>query len=587
MEITDNIFRPWIVNGNLIGSQITVNFADYTDTGYAQINGQNAHMAVYPLDDFGVPLGSLIYGFRISFTTGASVDDGPDGKVFLFGNLSTIGCDTDGDGTPNYLDFDSDNDGCFDVVEAGHTDANNDGILDGTGIDPNGQVTGFATGYTGATGNEIVATEVSIEMAPVNQIVNEGGSTSFNVVVSATNTIVFNAGTPDFSVGTDSSSQLNYQWQENGINLTNTGVYSGVNTSSLNISDVTGLNGNLYTVLITHNNNLCGGSNRSAVLSTFDICDPVASGYPDSDSDGITDVCDEDDDNDGILDINECQSVDSGLTGPLTFSADITSADPSSNAVPHILNSISYSGTTYSDFVTPIGFSKNFTVANTDRVRYYENGVDLFTLADNPNFDNDVLPGFQSRNLNNYLNLYNLNDYSDGDFYQITYNTPIRSTDGGFIAVTEQGGNNSQIIIALDYLGNAIGTPINVNNSDYTDLGHRVNVLSAQNIHMAVYPIDDLAPIGSEIYGLRISFGPTATDDAADAKVFFFGDLSTIQCDNDGDTLPNRIDLDTDNDGCFDVVEAGHTDADNDGELDGTGIDQWPSNRFCDGLYWS
>ena len=41
--------------------------------------------------------------------------------------------DTDGDGTPDYLDTDSDGDGCSDAKEAGYTDANNDGEVDGTG----------------------------------------------------------------------------------------------------------------------------------------------------------------------------------------------------------------------------------------------------------------------------------------------------------------------------------------------------------------------------------------------------------------------------------------------------------------------
>jgi len=41
--------------------------------------------------------------------------------------------DSDGDGINNSLDLDSDNDGIFDVDEAGHTEAdtNNDGIIDG------------------------------------------------------------------------------------------------------------------------------------------------------------------------------------------------------------------------------------------------------------------------------------------------------------------------------------------------------------------------------------------------------------------------------------------------------------------------
>ena len=50
--------------------------------------------------------------------------------------------DTDNDGTPNYLDLDSDGDGCFDALEAGYIDADNDGQLDGTGYDTNGLITG-------------------------------------------------------------------------------------------------------------------------------------------------------------------------------------------------------------------------------------------------------------------------------------------------------------------------------------------------------------------------------------------------------------------------------------------------------------
>ena len=55
--------------------------------------------------------------------------------------------DTDGDGIPDHQDLDSDDDGCYDVNEAGFTDDNNDGVLDGTGIDTDGKVIGN-DGYT-------------------------------------------------------------------------------------------------------------------------------------------------------------------------------------------------------------------------------------------------------------------------------------------------------------------------------------------------------------------------------------------------------------------------------------------------------
>jgi hypothetical protein len=43
----------------------------------------------------------------------------------------TFPCDKDCDGIPNYLDLDSDNDGILDVYEAGGTDADRDGVIDG------------------------------------------------------------------------------------------------------------------------------------------------------------------------------------------------------------------------------------------------------------------------------------------------------------------------------------------------------------------------------------------------------------------------------------------------------------------------
>ena len=62
------------------------------------------------------------------------------------------GCeiDTDGDGLPNCLDLDSDGDGCNDVIEAGFTDDNADGYLGPSDlyVDINGLVTSGVDGYT-------------------------------------------------------------------------------------------------------------------------------------------------------------------------------------------------------------------------------------------------------------------------------------------------------------------------------------------------------------------------------------------------------------------------------------------------------
>ncbi|PQJ21590.1 hypothetical protein BSU00_05630, partial [Tenacibaculum sp. SG-28] len=57
--------------------------------------------------------------------------------------------DTDGDGIPDSLDTDSDNDGCSDANEAGFTDSENNGEVDGTGYNADGTVAG-SNGYTAA-----------------------------------------------------------------------------------------------------------------------------------------------------------------------------------------------------------------------------------------------------------------------------------------------------------------------------------------------------------------------------------------------------------------------------------------------------
>ena len=302
----------------------------------------------------------------------------------------------------------------------------------------------------------------------------------------------------------------------------------------------------------------------------------------DSDLDGIKDICDDDDDNDGILDVDECPTpTSSGLTGPLTgFTTSISTTNSSSAFVSHNLNSITYGGTTYTDFIVPDSYTSAFTLTTPSDVHPLENGIEAFTYASNLNYDQDILKAFQSRNLNNYQDLGSAgsNNFSNGDYYDLNYNNPIVSTVGGFLAVTERNGNNPQYVQALDEKGNIIGSTISVAVSDYVDLGVNVYVPHTQNAHMALYPVDNLAPVGTKIYGIRISFGTVAPadSDGPDAKAFFFGNNALFVCDYDGDGIPNDLDLDSDNDGCPDALEGGgsfdYTDVDNNTALTG-GVD--------------
>ena len=331
---------------------------------------------------------------------------------------------------------------------------------------------------------------------------------------------------------------------------------------------------------------ICDNGNDDDGDGLIDCADPDCMDCSDicgdNDGDGIGDSCDLDDDNDGIPDLDECPSSSSGLTGPLmTFTTDISSADVTDPTTPHILNSITYNGETYSDFIVPSAYTLGLSITAPHGVAFNENDAIPFTLDTNPNYESDILPAFTSRDLGIYQSL-DFNDFSDGDFYDLSYTNAILSTSGGFIAITERLGNNPQFIEALDINGNTFGTMISVYPGDYIDQGVNIHSSSMTNSYLALFPLDNLAPIGSMIHGLRVSFGPTATSDGPDAKVFIFGDATVIACDADNDGIPNQYDLDSDNDGIYDLIEAGH--AELDANMDGI-IDGATGNFGPNGLY--
>ncbi|WP_144895661.1 Ig-like domain-containing protein [Lutibacter sp. Hel_I_33_5] len=240
-----------------------------------------------------------IIGTMTSFNF--SLDQGENWWSLLLATYNNPDCslDTDNDGIPNSLDLDSDGDGCLDVNESGGIDADNDGVLDGDGFNTNGQVTTsnalLGTSYDGVTGGEIEAVKFDVTTAPQDNN-TASGATTFTVAVDANKATVFNAGTPDFTTSTaDASSGLNYKWQVDNVDITAStdgSVYTNFNTATLNISNVAGLIGKTYKVIISHNSDTCTTIEKSAKLVQLN----------DFDNDGVDDATDLDDDNDGILD---------------------------------------------------------------------------------------------------------------------------------------------------------------------------------------------------------------------------------------------------------------------------------------------
>ncbi|UXP33996.1 choice-of-anchor L domain-containing protein [Reichenbachiella agarivorans] len=155
--------------------------------------------------------------------------------------------DTDGDGIPNHLDLDSDNDGCDDVVEAGFEDPDNDGLLGTSPVTSDAQ--GRVDGQGGYTGTNSYVTTVGIA----------GNITTQPVAAS-----VMREEDASFSVSA-TGDELVYQWEEyNGTawsTITNGGSapgYTGANSNSLSITDLPlGHNGYEYRVVITSTSYAC------------------------------------------------------------------------------------------------------------------------------------------------------------------------------------------------------------------------------------------------------------------------------------------------------------------------------------------
>ncbi|AXT19420.1 DUF11 domain-containing protein [Flavobacteriaceae bacterium AU392] len=273
-------------NGGLGGT------TDYTDTNNDGIPD------VYDLDGDGVPnhldLDSDNDGIYDVVEIGNDILDGnDDGQIDgvvgangipdaaedsgIDGNgVSGNPIDTDGDAIPNHLDVDSDNDNCPDANEAyniANADTNGDGTFGGVigagQVNPNGTVNVTGIDYTiGTNVNVVTAVQVTIDVAPVNQVVIAGNNVTFSVVASAISTTTFSGGVPNFNIppASDVSTSITYQWQvDSGSGFTD---IPGETNPTLVLTAVPSTdNGNVYRVIVNHPDNICVNEQPSAILT--------------------------------------------------------------------------------------------------------------------------------------------------------------------------------------------------------------------------------------------------------------------------------------------------------------------------------
>ena len=217
----------------------------------------------------------------------------PDLPGFVDSNFDGVDdrYDYDLDGTPNVYDLDSDGDDCYDVVEAGFTDDNDDGILgdDPISTDVNGVVTSGSDGYTTPNSAYLnYAPNPELNSQPADVIASVGDEVQFTIT----------------------GNSEAYQWYQNGTSITDgtySGVtYSGATTATLTITNVSApMDANEYFVYLSSpSRTACSMTPITSTTVTLSLV------TADVDGDGISNTIDIDDDNDGILDVDEVGDTD-------------------------------------------------------------------------------------------------------------------------------------------------------------------------------------------------------------------------------------------------------------------------------------
>ena len=203
--------------------------------------------------------------------------------------------DLDNDGKPNKFDEDSDGDGCSDVKEAGYPDGNNDNYYgdEVPVVNPEGKVIGAPYDSPDDANNN--GTKDYLEVGSALSLTSS--PTPLNVLIGSNVQFV--------GAGSVAHGTITYNWQistDDGgswSDMSDGGKYSGATTNTLSVTNVEiGMTDYLYRLYMR----------TPAFVCDLDVITNVAKlevYLPDFDNDNVPDDIDLDDDNDGILDAVE------------------------------------------------------------------------------------------------------------------------------------------------------------------------------------------------------------------------------------------------------------------------------------------
>ena len=427
--------------------------------------------------------------------------------------------DDDGSGTPDYLEFDGDECG-IGFIRIGYTDDYTNSVASDNGVTAAGNITGAIDGTRArfdTDDDELVLDVGSIYPAGTKYVITwreRSGETGTAEIVLA-----------------ESDDNSVFSGRQANPTTDATTYFNDTITSQFDFR---------YLRFRLENSASSTDYEVDAVGVLESIC------LSDADDDGIADAFDIDDDNDGVLDVTELNNCSStGYADNVILATGVANPTRATGAINGDFAQVNSGDVLTLDLtdIVPNGEYLSLRMA-----RENNNRILVETSSDDITYVNGVTYG---------------NTSADEDmptvsqFYSLLYAV---SANSRYVRFTQEAG--STIIDAVLYEPQC--TSVDTDGDGIDDN------LDLDSDNDGVPDIQEAggAANDTDLDG-RVD-DPTDTDEDGWADTFDSdnGGTALTDGDKDGDGFGNRIDLDADDDGIADIIEAGGVDSDNDGQVD-------------------